>query len=532
MKKPLKQQSPLSRLQAALAEQLPQHDTPVGVLHPYWARKPLNIVSTIINSLTKKHDVVFDPFVGSGTVAYASLACNRRVVASDLNPLSIFISKTILDLPSLDNEQLSFIKNFYDAICKRLIKNYQLADGTLVERIRYEVRGTFKNGDFKLGAKEVVLKRKRGNIWSGREVKAVSKSPLKSTKKFLNHPIKFEKIPLQENSRIAIPSGATLAHFFDEPNRSAINLVFSEIEKVDTSDMLRNALLFILSSSIPLLRLSDKKATSQWPYWRPKNSLTSRNPYFVIQTRLNDFLTASKWSKTEYSGSAHQDVGSLMKSDSNGFALFKSPAQEVTKRGIKAESIDLILTDPPYADQVPYLEYSELWNRLILGAAGGSDYSDEIVKTDAPTRKKDDVAYIQRLKDAFVECSKTLKDGGHFVFFYQDRSLFHWAEIYKTLTNQKLVILDVIALPKQRRSMKSVTSPGRTFDGDLLIVAQKQMKSRDSRVKISTQISQENPNFSFFEKYACMIKNGLVHGQIEEMASQCPDIFLMIDKAA
>ena len=39
------------KLKKELEEESPEHDTPVGLMHPYWARKPMNIVSKIIECL-------------------------------------------------------------------------------------------------------------------------------------------------------------------------------------------------------------------------------------------------------------------------------------------------------------------------------------------------------------------------------------------------------------------------------------------------------------------------------------------------
>ena len=35
----------------------PVHDNPSGLIHPYWARKPLNIIASIICNFPKKGDM-------------------------------------------------------------------------------------------------------------------------------------------------------------------------------------------------------------------------------------------------------------------------------------------------------------------------------------------------------------------------------------------------------------------------------------------------------------------------------------------
>ena len=519
-------------LKKALSKQKPQHDTAIGILHPYWARKPLNTISSIIKSLTKKGDIVFDPFVGSGTIPISSLIEGRKVIASDLNPLSIFITKNLLNLSNLNKEDQTVIKEFFERVSEEFSKWF-LYDDKIIERIRYEVEGEYKNGKFQLNAKEIVTKKKNKAKWASRSVIHLNQQlELKIDKKYLSYPIDFRKIELPENSRIAIPQGALLSHFFDDYNIASINLIYDEIIKLDASKKISDALMFILSSSIPLLRLSDKKASSQWPYWRPKNSLTSRNPLFVIKKRVDNFIDAIDWMQQNIS--QIQSVGKpkfFENTDTVNYCLFQSSAQDIVKKGVPRNSVDLILTDPPYADQAPYLEYSELWNNLLLKESGVKYYNKEIVRTDAPKRKDDNEAYIQRLCLAFDSCCHVLKNRGYFVFYYQDRNLKHWAEIYKTLKKNHLIVIDVFALPKQRRSMKTVTSPGRTLDGDLVIVAQKISIKEANIPKYSAgQHKKQIEGSSLFEKYASLIRKSLIEGTIEEISKKENDIFIILDK--
>ena len=46
-------------------------------------------------------------------------------------------------------------------------------------------------------------------------------------------------------------------------------------------------LQLLVSSSINLIKLADKKASSQMPYWLPKKDATSRNAVFVIQQKAS-----------------------------------------------------------------------------------------------------------------------------------------------------------------------------------------------------------------------------------------------------
>ena len=48
--------------------------------------KPLDMVSNFIINSSQEGDIVFDPFMGSGTTAVAAMKCNRNFLGYELNP--------------------------------------------------------------------------------------------------------------------------------------------------------------------------------------------------------------------------------------------------------------------------------------------------------------------------------------------------------------------------------------------------------------------------------------------------------------
>jgi hypothetical protein len=55
-----------------------------------------------IERLTKPGDRVYDPFSGRGTTVIEAALCGRNVAANDVNPLSSVLSRSRLNVPSLD----------------------------------------------------------------------------------------------------------------------------------------------------------------------------------------------------------------------------------------------------------------------------------------------------------------------------------------------------------------------------------------------------------------------------------------------
>jgi len=62
---------------------------------------PVNVPKRCILNYTKEGQVVYDPFMGSGTTAIAAIRCGRRWLGSEINP----------DYCNLSKERISEIKN-------------------------------------------------------------------------------------------------------------------------------------------------------------------------------------------------------------------------------------------------------------------------------------------------------------------------------------------------------------------------------------------------------------------------------------
>ena len=126
----------------------------------------------------------------------------------------------------------------------------------------------------------------------------------------------------------------------------------------------------------------------------------------TVRRRIRSFEKASRWMSQHAAGAVQVQLGS----------------SESLK--LEAEVADLILTDPPYHDDVEYGELSmplRAWAGLsMLGLEGeavagaGRDYS----------------AVMGRI---FAECRRVLKPSGHLVFSYANRDPEAWVALFGAL---------------------------------------------------------------------------------------------------
>lgn len=475
----------------------PEHDYPAGLIHPYWARKPLNIIESIICHYSKEGDTVADPFMGSGTSVIAALKNKRNAVGSDLSPVSKLLVDGILNSSKSPEKYKIVLSNAVESWTEFAIFLYETDCGKCVERESYRVEGSYIDGLFELIFNEAKLKpikqkELKGKIELTESIKFKNNLPLER----LSKPVDFTKIQFTENTRIAIHKGSKASDFFTERNIIFINYAKQYItDNISCSDEMDFLKLF-LSSMIPLLRLSDKKASSQWPYWRPKNELTSRNPLVALKRRNKSFIECLNW-----------EAGAL---NSMGLEakVFQTSADNF--QSVISSKVDLIVTDPPYADHAPYLEYSDLYWSIINGERTQRFWDKEIVKTNALGREEDSKGYELRMFDSMCNVLSCLKKDGYFVFFYLDKNLNNWAAIKSAIYKSGCVTQDVIAIPRQRKSMKTVTSPGKTLDGDLIIICKKiGISSKDKTESTMENILNKIGGETYFERFSSFIKEYL-----------------------
>src|SRR2546428_7416079 len=66
-------------------------------VHPYFTRRPANVVRAYIERYSQQGDVVLDPFGGTGVTAIEAFLIGRKAIQNDLNPFANFIARNIAD---------------------------------------------------------------------------------------------------------------------------------------------------------------------------------------------------------------------------------------------------------------------------------------------------------------------------------------------------------------------------------------------------------------------------------------------------
>jgi adenine-specific DNA methylase len=125
-------------------------------------------------------------------------------------------------------------------------------------------------------------------------------------------------------------------------------------------------------------------------------------------------------------------------SEGNGTYL---SAGDSANTDLPGESIDLVITDPPFFDNVHYSQLADffyVWLRQILGPDGAmaqpttrSPYEVQHTKVEA---------FTNRLTSVFAECHRVLKRNGLLIFTYHHSRLDGWSALYKSVREAGFVV--------------------------------------------------------------------------------------------
>lgn len=151
---------------------------------------------------------------------------------------------------------------------------------------------------------------------------------------------------------------------------------------------------------------------------------------------------------------------------------------------VQQDSLQLVITDPPHGDRIPYLEMSEMWN-AVLGVQ--PSLQDEVVVSNARERGKSLSIYDQMLSLILNASVDRLRDGGFIVLLFNSRHQAEWSAI-QSLTNAVGVKL-IGGLPLNY-SARSVVQDNRagSMKNDMIVIFSKGDPSSE-RLEILKSIS-------------------------------------------
>ena len=164
--------------------------------------------------------------------------------------------------------------------------------------------------------------------------------------------------------------------------------------------------------------------------------------------------------------------------ENKGNVLLKCQSSE-NLSDIPDRSIDAIVTDPPYYDNVMYSELADfyyVWLRIALKdkySFFNSEYcprTGEIIVNDA--QNKGEEYFLQGLTQIFKECKRILKDEGLLVFTFHHRKQEAWAAVLKAVLDSGFNVIAVYPVHSEMQTSFHIHGK-KAISYDTIIVCKK-----------------------------------------------------------
>ena len=336
-------------------------------VHPYFTRRPSNVVRKYILHYSKEGDRILDPFGGSGVTPIEAFLENRIGIQNDINPLANFIALGIANL------------------AKGNLNDYRTALRSLEESSQNRLN----------------------------EIHHANEEQLNKLLSSLSLPL---NVKLPDNSDVAY-----YHDLFTPRQLSSLITLKDAIDRLENNNA-RNGMLLAWSAMLSKLnrtflsaegRAESRGGSSIFSIYRYKvaKEPVELPPWQTFLERANNVLAAK----------AEIDQTIELKQRTNGWrGAFEIHSRDIEDLRQELDTpVDYIFTDPPYGGHISYLDLSTLWNAWLgLSPVMAVRERELIVGGDL---KLSESVYIARLGNSIRECVRLLKDGRWMSVVFQ-----HW----------------------------------------------------------------------------------------------------------
>jgi len=468
--------------------------------HKYWARKPANVLRRLVEHHTRPGALVLDPFCGSGVSIIEAALAGRRAVGFDVNPMAVHIARVTLGAVAAADVSAAM-----SAIEARLGRAFERAAAVDCPRC---------------GAKASL----RYRVWS-----SVAQCPACKTERVLGRPgepssratlrcscgtalpsttVAHDELqsiavdcrscrpgttlfpaegttPLARgggrcitNGRIMAYEGLQVGNLFCAENWHDMQRLSRAVAAVDepVRSALRVALTATAAQASRMIPFRGNLSTGgpAWTvpgFWVPRVHL-QMNVWRTFRRRVDKLLRAL--ADARRAGAGPHVLGALddVMAERRRGCVERGDARRLP---LPDGSVDYIVTDPPYGDSVPYLEFSQVWFPWLQERPR---FQDEIVISDCRGRCKDLTAYRSDLATAFAEMARVLRPDGSVTCFFQNRSLDVWQALGEAALSAGLRLERVDVVAPAVVPAKSQLSRSGSLVGDVLLQFSKGARRR------------------------------------------------------
>jgi putative DNA methylase len=158
--------------------------------------------------------------------------------------------------------------------------------------------------------------------------------------------------------------------------------------------------------------------------------------------------------------------------------------------GLPAKSLDLVVTDPPFFDNVHYSELADFffaWQQLEP-----SPFVQKRRSTRHPEEVQDVSAeqFAAKLRAVFSECCRVLKDDGLLVFTYHHSRMDGWSSLADAVVNAGLTFVNCHPLKAEMSVAAPKSQAKEPIQLDVVLVCRKQARDARRKVEVKTALQR------------------------------------------
>lgn len=340
-------------------------------VHPYFTRRPYNVVRDYILRYSRERDKVLDPFGGSGVTAIEAFLENRIGIQNDINPLANFIASGIA----------------------------QLYEGSLAD---YEDALTYVEGECR---------------YLLSKIQGCSEDQLEQFKDAVQLP---QNVELPRTSDVR-----SYRELFSLRQLLSLAMLKQAIDSIP-KDHIRQGMLIAWSATLAKLnktflsadgRAESRGGSSIFSIYRYKVAKQPIEllPWETFAERVVNVIRA----KTEIDQAIQlkRQTGGWF----GGFEVYSKDVEDLSSEF--SNSIDYIFTDPPYGGHISYLDLSTLWNSWLGLSPNETIRQKELIV--GGELQLSESTYVERLGKSMGACVKMLKKNRWLSVVFQ-----HWNPAY------------------------------------------------------------------------------------------------------
>lgn len=144
-----------------------------------------------------------------------------------------------------------------------------------------------------------------------------------------------------------------------------------------------------------------------------------------------------------------------------------------TNTDLATGSVDLIVTDPPFFDNVHYSELADFfyaWQRHYRVNPFGAGHT---TRHELEVQSRDSEHFSRKLASVFVECSRVLKDSGLLVFSYHHSREEGWLSVADSVWSAGFVFSAAFPVKAEMAGASPKNAAKEPIDLDIILVCRK-----------------------------------------------------------